>query len=200
MLVLEKDIKKALFQLKEPTNYNTDLVFKVVHYFNKEREWLSNAVDNWLRLNKMVLINNVNERKRQHPTDRGGFGVVGRLAKNQMIKGLTKAMIKKVGWCVSTCNNSKSIRTIYTERRTSENSGINIKYYVVTKSAEYTEDSSDDDNNDHDHNVDENNQVEAQNRNSLIELDSCFDYSNIASIMTEKIRNKRTNRCSNGCF
>jgi len=110
-----KDFVKALVALKRVVGSleNERIVYMVCHHFHHQREWLSNAVDEWCREEKIKIeypplpkmVEGV--RKRSTPSNRGGFGVYARNVKSEMVKQLMRNMLSKSGWCISTKDNSK---------------------------------------------------------------------------------------------
>jgi hypothetical protein len=134
--VTTKDLKGALSTLKDSTRENHLLVYRICHEFHRDRNWMSNAIDNWLIQENMYLnpIKKTSTTK-YYGTDRGGFGVIGRNAKAQALAKYMRRMVKHAKWYLATTDNSKKCSTAVYKQYNCTNARNNSKltYYVVTK-------------------------------------------------------------------
>jgi hypothetical protein len=181
-LVTKKDIKRSLSTLTDCSEDNKELVFKVCHHFHKKRTWLASVIDNWMMVNRMSLTpqkpRNNAERKRMIPTSRGGFSVVARRAKGQVVTSLMNPMLKRAGWSIALTNNGKKGKKTYTAVRTTGPGKPMLRYYVVTRTPGPPPIADDSDNDDDE---------EEEDSEDEDDIDSCIDYSNIASMMQSEL-------------
>jgi hypothetical protein len=115
--VVFKDFVSAFSALKrvEGSLDSERIVYMVCHHFHHPREWLCDAVDEWCKKENIQidipLVEKVaaegGRNRRQSPRSRGGFGVVARLAKAEIVKRMMRNMLGRAGWCIATKDNSK---------------------------------------------------------------------------------------------
>ena len=98
------------------------MVYHVVHKFHRDRFWIANAVDKWFQREKMMYEGEVWIQKENgkcakvFATDRGGFTVIARAVKAQLMKSYMLHMLRNTGWCiVTTYRKTESTKTVYTK-------------------------------------------------------------------------------------
>ena len=118
---------------------NQKMVYDVVHKFHRDRFWIANAVDKWFEREKMMLEGEVRIQKENgkcakfFDTDRGGFTVVARTVKAQLVKSYMLHMLRNAGWCIATTyRKTETTKTVYTKIKLQD---CKDYYYVVTMSS-----------------------------------------------------------------
>ena len=133
--VTPRDFKKILRWLSNNPR-NQKMVYDVVHKFHRDRFWIANAVDKWFEREKMMLEGEVRIQKENGKcakffvTDRGGFTVVARAVKAQLVKSYMLHMLRNAGWCIATTyRKTETTKTVYTKIKLQD---CKDYYYVVT--------------------------------------------------------------------
>jgi hypothetical protein len=109
--VTERDLVIALGSLRlvEGLRNSEFKAYMIGHHFHRSRGWLAHVVDDWCLQSNIRIVLPAKDpsvslwerKKRQHQTDRGGFGVVARIAKSQIQKRLMRGMLRLARWCIS---------------------------------------------------------------------------------------------------
>lgn len=170
------DLKVALNNLSnDPVNHL--IVYKICRQFHKDRNWMSNAIDNWFAEENMKLMPASSESSKCYDCSRGGFGIVARQAKSQSLAALMKPMLVNAGWCLASTNNVRNSKNkIYEKCEIFDDNNKRIHYYVVTN-AEII--------------VSEDNDTELNNAaddddHQLVDVNS-LDYTGIASTLAQQL-------------
>ena len=108
-VVTEKDLVVALgaLQQTEGSRDAEQKAYMVAFHFHRERTWLAQVVDDWCKEKNVTIVfpdkrgGESEKLTRQHQSDRGGFGVVARHAKSQMVKRLMRGMLSRAHWCIA---------------------------------------------------------------------------------------------------
>jgi hypothetical protein len=133
--VTNRDFMTTLCSL-EMTEENAQLVYLMCHKFHRDRQWIALAIDKWMEEENMSLVAPViqygpgtGKVKRQHSNDSGGFSVVGRGAKTQIVDKWMSAMLNKAKWHIVVANKG-CIKKEYTRHET----GVKgVFFYVATR-------------------------------------------------------------------
>lgn len=106
--IMKMDMRNAIVLL--PNNPESHrIVFEVFHEFHRDRSWSSTVIDEWLEINNAILAPRPPEEeledKRFHTNQRGGFSVVVRQIKSDLVGGFMKKLYRENGWCITTSNS-----------------------------------------------------------------------------------------------
>ena len=115
--ILPKDMVKAICQL-DNTPDNNLLVYKIFFEFHKKRHWLSKAIDVCLKeMNRRLKPKERTQGKKFYTDNRGGFTVVARYSKSQIMSRFMCPLFAKKRWCIASKRPAKNTQTtkIYTE-------------------------------------------------------------------------------------
>lgn len=133
--VTPKDLKQALCSLSN-NEENNILVFRICHDFHKDRQWMSNAIDEWFREENMKLLDATKDSTaKSFACCRGGFGHVARQSKSYAVQSLMRPMLKQAKWCIATTNNLRNCNRLEYKGYDwyDEKNHVKNHFYVVTK-------------------------------------------------------------------
>ena len=130
-----EDVKLSLKKLKRTEDLkNETMVYKIFFKTHRDRTWLSRVIDLWAAKNNYVILGKSKESKktRNHEGDRGGFSVVAREARSQVIKGFMRLLFSGAGWNIASQRGQGAGKiNVYTPVKSGKYS-----FYVVTKIGE----------------------------------------------------------------
>jgi len=147
----KRDLVKSLCALPrvEGSLTNETIVYMVCHHFHHQKQWLAEAVDSWLMKENMriefptkLVKNAAGKAPRNNPHNRGGFGACARIFKSDIVKALSRNMLTRAKWWVSTKNNGKQLKGERKRNHKYEKITIHVKVvhqkidaFVVTEAA-----------------------------------------------------------------